>query len=91
MSLTQHVTVVDMRKGVCYDTFEDGQCLDPRDMRVTKAQCCCSKGSGWGFRKRGITCEVCPEPYEGKSGTVYLQTNSTSIAAINEDIYYKAS
>ena len=57
---------VDIRKGLCYDTFEDGQCLDPRDMRVTKAQCCCSKGAGWGFRKRGITCEVCPEPYEGE-------------------------
>ena len=56
-----------MRKGVCYDTFEDGQCLDPREMRVTKAQCCCSNGSGWGFRKRGITCEVCPESYEGES------------------------
>ena len=43
-------------------------------MRVTKAQCCCSKGAGWGFRKRGITCEVCPEPYEGR----YYSSNLVS-------------
>ena len=37
-------------------------------MKVTKAQCCCSKGSAWGVAKRGVTCEVCPEPYEGRQG-----------------------
>ncbi|XP_077988929.1 fibrillin-1-like isoform X2 [Glandiceps talaboti] len=45
----------DMRKYPCYSNFEDGLCSAERGGISTRAQCCCSRGAGWGD-----PCELCP-------------------------------
>ncbi|WAR00910.1 FBN1-like protein [Mya arenaria] len=54
---------IDLRQGNCYRTFERGQCLNPRPVNHTLAQCCCTGGSAWSFIGSEL-CEVCPIPGE---------------------------
>ncbi|KAL5004007.1 hypothetical protein ScPMuIL_017463 [Solemya velum] len=56
------VYLEDVRQGNCFNKFERGRCLAPRHMNMTKAQCCCSHGQGWGT----IPCEVCPREEDGQ-------------------------
>ena len=58
----------DTRKANCFNKFERGRCKNPRDMKTTRAQCCCSKGEAWGDGH----CEVCPRQDEGNSTPILL-------------------
>ncbi|XP_070543673.1 LOW QUALITY PROTEIN: fibrillin-2-like [Ptychodera flava] len=62
--------ITDMRRYAqvpMFDTFEEGQCTDPRVGVSTKAQCCCSEGKAWGTDDQ---CEVCPDPAENEFNTL---------------------
>ena len=52
---------IDMRKGDCFRDFYASKCQNPLVGNVTKAQCCCSTGAGWGY-----PCQVCPDDQSGK-------------------------
>lgn len=46
---------IDVRQEQCYDSYNRGQCTEPRGMTITAKECCCSKGAAWGRY-----CEKCP-------------------------------
>ncbi|XP_065169457.1 fibrillin-2-like [Atheta coriaria] len=59
--LNQHsMKCVDVRQEQCYDHFFNRNCSEPRGMRMTAKECCCSRGAAWGRH-----CEECPR--EGSS------------------------
>jgi TB domain len=63
--------MIDTRKLNCYNQFRNGSCQLPRDSRMSRAQCCCSRGAAWGTEP----CEVCPEPHESESLNHTFQLN----------------
>ncbi|XP_046861328.1 fibrillin-2-like isoform X2 [Xenia sp. Carnegie-2017] len=46
---------VDMRKGYCFNDYDDRGCSNPRMILSTKQVCCCTRGAGWGD-----PCDICP-------------------------------
>lgn len=57
-----HSTVIppsDNRKGYCYTEVLQTMCQQSSTNRnsVTKSECCCNVGRGWGSQ-----CELCPLP-----------------------------
>ena len=55
------IVFVDSRRGLCFTSIREGQCLNPSSTLVTKSTCCCTVdtmeqvGIGWGQ-----PCEPCP-------------------------------
>lgn len=52
---------LDIRVNYCYTKFENGRCLAPKPLNISKAACCCTgmPGQGWGD-----PCEICPSKGE---------------------------
>ncbi|XP_071115970.1 fibrillin-2-like [Haliotis cracherodii] len=57
----------DVRSGLCFSRFDNGRCLAPKPLNMTKADCCCSMGQAWGAYS---DCEVCPRT--GEAGYKFL-------------------
>lgn len=54
---------VDVRQELCYDNFNRGRCENPRGLKLTMKECCCSKGAAWG-----LYCRQCPSEASGEFG-----------------------
>ncbi|GJQ88324.1 hypothetical protein Trydic_g3801 [Trypoxylus dichotomus] len=59
----QTMKCVDVRQEQCYDYYRNRHCSNPRGMKVTQQECCCSRGAAWGRY-----CEECP-----REGTALFQ------------------
>ena len=55
-----------MRKGFCFDKFDENGCTIPKARQMTKSVCCCTMGAGWGD-----PCELCPRQNTCKILTCY--------------------
>ena len=61
------MVISDQRNATCFKDIVNTECVDPRrdvlgfPVSITKADCCCTNGAGWGQGP----CEVCPEPGDG--------------------------
>ncbi|CAL1273321.1 unnamed protein product [Larinioides sclopetarius] len=52
-------TCVDTRQNLCFQTYDNGACRNPKLFNMTRKECCCMVGSAaWG----SDTCEPCPDP-----------------------------
>ncbi|XP_078313226.1 fibrillin-1-like [Crassostrea virginica] len=58
---------IDVRMGNCFNRFYNGQCVSPRLLNMTKADCCCTQGQAWGSRQQ---CAVCPTEDEAEFKTL---------------------
>lgn len=54
------ISIVDMRKGYCFNDYDDRGCSNPRMILSTKQVCCCTRGAGWGD-----PCDICPVEQTG--------------------------
>lgn len=52
---------VDMRKDLCFLSYNNWRCTHPMTQNQTKKVCCCSMGQAWGQ-----PCEPCPLPGSSK-------------------------
>lgn len=57
--LIDHVVISDNRQGLCFAEVLQTMCQMASSSRnlVTKSECCCDGGRGWGHQ-----CELCPLP-----------------------------
>ncbi|PVD20223.1 hypothetical protein C0Q70_20719 [Pomacea canaliculata] len=54
-------TCLDKRRGLCYPDVQNGRCLNPLAMLVSKSACCCSLSAQGSRYAWGQACEICPE------------------------------
>ncbi|KAF3821503.1 hypothetical protein GH733_009545 [Mirounga leonina] len=59
MRLITHIVISDTRQGLCFAEVLQTMCQMASSSRnlVTKSECCCDGGRGWGHQ-----CELCPLP-----------------------------
>ena len=50
----------DLRRSLCYPDVQNGRCLNPLPMMVSKSTCCCSLMIHGFTYAWGQACEVCP-------------------------------
>ena len=78
-----------MRKGFCFSSLKNNECMFSNELSITKSTCCCAMGAGWGE-----TCEPCPDKgskefeYYCPNG-VGLERNSTGLVYFGVYIYIK--
>ncbi|KAG1700053.1 Fibrillin-2 [Nymphon striatum] len=59
MLSSDKIDCFDMRKSLCYKSFEGGRCLNAMEINITRQECCCMTGSA-GWASPDGKCELCP-------------------------------